>query len=167
VAGAVVVAAAVTAVALLHHGPGTGANASRTGNTTQQSPAHPAKSGGATSGSSTGPTTGTSTPPPSTGTTSPALNPAGTVTAYYTAINDHHYLRAWNLGGRHTAPSFSAFKQGYRTTRHDTLVVTAASGDTVQGRLTAEQTDGTVKTYQGTYIVQNSKITSFNVRQIS
>jgi serine/threonine protein kinase len=167
VAGAVVVAVAVAAFALLHHGSGSGASAAgKTGSTGQQAPTHPAGSGGATSGSATSPATGASTPA-STGTTAPVLNPAGTVTAYYAAINDHHYLRAWNLGGRHTASSFSAFKQGYSTTRHDTLVVTSASGDTVNGRLTAEQTDGTLKTYQGTYIVQNGTITSFDVRQIS
>jgi hypothetical protein len=162
-AAAVLVAIAVTAFAVLHHGTGnTSANASKAGNTAQQSPTQPA-SGGASSGSST---PASPSPSASSGTVPPVLNPAGTVTAYYTAINNHHYRRAWNLGGRHTASSFSTFKQGYRTTQHDTLVVTSTSGSTVQGRLTAAQTDGTVKTYQGTYTVQNGAITSFNVRQI-
>jgi hypothetical protein len=172
VAAVVVVAIAVAAFALLHHGTAGTNAASSTGATGQQSQTHPAGSGGSASGGATSPATGASTSPATGSSTpastgAPALDPAGTVTAYYAAINDRHYMRAWNLGGRHTAPSFSSFKQGYSTTQHDTLVVTGASGDTVDGRLTADQTDGTVQTYQGTYTVQGGVITLFDVRRIS
>jgi hypothetical protein len=41
------------------------------------------------------------------------------------------------------------------------------SGDLVTAQVTAEQTNGTVKTYQGTYTVTSGVITQFNVRQTS
>jgi hypothetical protein len=37
----------------------------------------------------------------------------------------------------------------------------------VTARLLAYQTDGTVKTYQGTYTVQNGEISQSNVQQVS
>ena len=38
--------------------------------------------------------------------------------------------------------------------------------DTVTARLVAVQTDGSVKTYQGTYVVQGGVITAASVQQI-
>jgi serine/threonine protein kinase len=93
--------------------------------------------------------------------------PAGTVTAYIAAINRHDYARAWNLGGRNSTSSFAAFKQGFSTTAKDTLKVESVSGNVVIARLSARQTDGSVKTYHGAYTVQNGVITKFDVRQTS
>jgi hypothetical protein len=93
--------------------------------------------------------------------------PAGTVTAYIAAINRHDYARAWNLGGRNSTSSFAAFKQGFSTTAKDTLTVESVSGNVVIARLSARQTDGSVKTYHGAYTVQNGVITKFDVRQTS
>ena len=115
-------------------------------------------------------------PPPARTTTSPAAvtsppvnpapsGPAATVQAYVAAINAHDYPQAWNLGGNHTGQPYSMFVQGYSGTAHDSLTVLSVSGNVVTAQLTATQTDGTVKTYQGTYTVSNGIITIFDIRQ--
>jgi hypothetical protein len=43
----------------------------------------------------------------------------------------------------------------------------SVSGDVVSVRLNAQQTDGTVDTYQGTYTVQHGVIIGSNVVQVS
>jgi serine/threonine protein kinase len=97
-----------------------------------------------------------------------ARSPAATVKAYIAAINGHHYQRAWKLGGRN-GPShpYLNFVRGYDTTARDTVHIVSVSGDVVTARLTAQQTDGIVKTYQGTYTVQNGVITKFDVQPTS
>ena len=96
-----------------------------------------------------------------------SASPAATVRAYIAAINSHDYIRAWSLGGRNSASSYPAFRQGFSTTARDTLAIESVSGNVVTARLTARQTDGSVKTYHGTYTVENGVITKFNVRQTS
>jgi hypothetical protein len=91
-------------------------------------------------------------------------SPAQTVTAYFAAINGHHYGRAWNLGGRNSpSPSYADFVRGYDTTARDTVTIVSVSGDVVTARLSAQQTDGTVQLYQGTYTVSHGVITAFDV----
>ena len=46
------------------------------------------------------------------------------------------------------------------------MTILSVSGKVVTARLAAQQTDGTVKTYQGTYMVSNGVIVGFNVRQV-
>jgi hypothetical protein len=92
--------------------------------------------------------------------------PAATVRAYIAAINGHHFARAWKLGGRAGSPTYPAFVQGFGTTAKDTLIIVSVRGDVVTARLVALQTDGTFKTYQGTYIVANGVITKSDVAQI-
>jgi serine/threonine-protein kinase len=124
--------------------------------------------------------TSTSTPPsspaahstsPTVTTTSPAvppvLGPASTVRAYIRAINAHEYHRAWALGGINTGQSYSQFVQGFTGTAHDTLTIQSVSGGVVTAQLQALQTDGTVKTFQGTYTVSNGVITSFHIARTS
>jgi serine/threonine-protein kinase len=122
----------------------------------------PASTGGspATSPSDTASAANSSTPPP------PAT-PASTVQAYYTAINNHHYHQAWELGGKNTGSTYSSFVNGFAGTAQDTVTIQSVSGNTVNAQLSAQQTDGTVKTYQGTYTVTNGVITVFNVQQTS
>jgi hypothetical protein len=90
-----------------------------------------------------------------------------TVRAYYAAINHHRYARAWRLGGRNTGQTYHAFVSGFAGTAQDTVTIQSVSGNTVNAQLSAQQTDGTVKTYQGTYTVTNGVITVFNVQQTS
>jgi cytoskeleton protein RodZ len=101
--------------------------------------------------------------------TVPARKPAGpaaTVRAYVAAINGHDYTRAWKLGGRNTGQSYPSFVGGFSTTARDTLAIMSVSGDVVTARLTAQQTDGTVDTYQGTYTVDRGVIIGFDVLQL-
>ena len=100
--------------------------------------------------------------------TSPAptlTGPVATVRAYVAAINGHDYARAWSLGGRNTGQSYSNFVSGFSATARDTLAIVSVSGDVVTARLTAQQTDGTVHTYQGTYTVDSGVIVGFDVLQ--
>jgi hypothetical protein len=92
--------------------------------------------------------------------------PAATVRAYVAAINGHDYARAWHLGGRNTGWSYPSFVSGFSTTARDTLTIESVSGDVVTARLTAEQTDGTINAYQGTYTVDSGVIIGFDVLQV-
>jgi len=56
---------------------------------------------------------------------------------------------------------------GFRGTAKDAVPAVSVVGDVVTARLVAEQTNGSVKTFQGTYTVQNGEIIQFDVRQVS
>ena len=92
---------------------------------------------------------------------------AATVRAYYSAINHHRYARAWRLGGRNTGETYHAYISGFAGTAHDTATIQSVSGDVVTAQLVAQQTNGTVKTYQGSYTVEGGVITQFSVQQVS
>src|SRR5262249_21927187 len=92
-------------------------------------------------------------------------DPADTVRAYFAAISNHDYAQAWKLGGQHTGSSYSSFVSGLGTTANDTVTIQSVSGNVVTARLTAQQTDGPIKTYQGTYTVSNGVIVAFNIHQ--
>jgi hypothetical protein len=51
--------------------------------------------------------------------------------------------------------------------RRDGVTILSVSGDVVTARIAALQTDGTVRTYQGTYRVHHGIITKFDIRQVS
>lgn len=93
--------------------------------------------------------------------------PRATVRAYVAAINGHRYARAWRLGGRNAGGSYAGFVSGFSGTAKDALTIVSVSGDVVTARLNAQQTDGTVATYQGTYTVQHGVIVGFDVVQVS
>ncbi len=93
------------------------------------------------------------------------LGPAATVQAYFAAINNHDYTRAWNLGGRNTASSFAKFESGFAGTARDNVTIISVSGDVVNVKLVATQTDGTVKDFAGTYTVDSGVITRSNINQ--
>jgi zinc-ribbon domain len=114
------------------------------------------------------PTASPGSPAASKGPAKPRLGgPAATVQAFFAAIDSHHYATAWKLGGKYTAPSYAAFANGLNTTVRDTVTVLSVSGNVVTARLTAVQTDGTVKTFRGTYTIDNGVIIKFHVRQIN
>jgi hypothetical protein len=96
----------------------------------------------------------------------PTAGPADTVRAYFAAINNHDYARAWELGGQHTGYSYSSFVNGFAGTANDSVEILSVSGDVVTAQLTAQQASGTVKAYQGTYTVSNGVIVAFDVRQV-
>jgi serine/threonine-protein kinase len=122
-------------------------------------PAATGPAGASRSPSAASSTPATAVPPPH------AL--ATTVRAYYAAINHHRYLRAWRLGGRNTGETYPAFVSGFTGTAHDGVTVQSVSGNVVTAQVAAEQANGTVKTYQGTYTVAGGVITQFAVHQVS
>jgi Protein kinase domain len=148
----IVVALAAGAVAALHGR--TGQSGAPQSNSSSSGAGRPANRGGSPAGSAS-----TATPVVS--------GPSGTVTAYFAALNAHNYLRAWNLGGRNTGSTYTAYVNGYDTTSSSTVTILSVSGSVVTARVTALQTDGTVKTFQGTYTVTSGVITLFNVHQTS
>jgi len=103
---------------------------------------------------------------PSGSATSQLTGPAATVGAYVAAINGHDYALAWWLGGRNTGMSYPSFVSGFSTTVRDSLTIMSVSGDVVTARLTAQQIDGSVDTYEGTYTVDDGVIIGFHVRQV-
>jgi hypothetical protein len=95
-----------------------------------------------------------------------AGDPASVVDAYFAAINAHDYQRAWALGGSNSgASSYEEFVAGFGETRSDTVTILATSGDVVTAQLVAQQDDGSVKTFAGTYTVTGGVITVFHVKQ--
>jgi Protein kinase domain len=97
-----------------------------------------------------------------------ALSPAQTVQAYFAAINARNYARAWELDTVvHSNQDYSQFVSGYSDTKRDAVTILSTSGNVVSARLVATQTDGTVKTFQGSYTVTNGRITGTSVQQVS
>jgi len=92
--------------------------------------------------------------------------PAAVVLSYFAAINGKAYATAWRLGGSNFSSSYSSFANGFSTTASDTVTILSVSGSVVAVRLAAQQTDGTVKMYQGTYTVTGDVITSSNIQQV-
>jgi serine/threonine protein kinase len=99
-------------------------------------------------------------------------DPAAVVRAYFTAINEHRYLRAWQLVGGGTSGSsagtaFPQFRSGYAGTLRDKLTVLSTNGDTVKARLRALQDNGVIKIYEGTYTVSGGIIITSDVHLVS
>jgi serine/threonine protein kinase len=108
---------------------------------------------------------------PASGVTTPAsavLGPAATVRAYYAAINDHDYPRAWQLiGGTKTQTTdYNTFVKGFNGTQSDDVTIVSVAGNVVTVKLAATQTDGTVKNYQGTYTVTSGVITQSHIQPV-
>ncbi|MEU9407557.1 hypothetical protein AB0E08_18010 [Streptomyces sp. NPDC048281] len=91
--------------------------------------------------------------------------PSDVVTAYFAAISARDYRTAWSLGGKNLDSSYDSFVSGYATTERDTVTVVSVAGDEVQVTLDAVQTDGTTKSFDATYTVQNGVITSGTATQ--
>jgi|GEM_PF-1361632 len=94
-------------------------------------------------------------------------NAAAVVEQYYQDINDQDYAAAWALGGKNIAgPSYSAYVRGFDTTASVSLGTISEFGSgRVQAYLYATQTDGTVKTFQGTYTVSGGEIVAADIKQ--
>jgi len=146
-------------------GTAAGAPSSITGTTANRAPASPAPSAlpATPSASATNSASPISTPPPS----GPAASgPAATVDAYFAAITARDYTKAWQLGGQNLGTSYATFVSGFQGTAKDAVTILSVAGDVVTARLLAYQSDGTVKTYQGTYTVQNGEISQSNIQQV-
>ncbi|WIY06346.1 hypothetical protein QRX60_21780 [Amycolatopsis mongoliensis] len=86
---------------------------------------------------------------------------ARTVVAYYDAINRRDFATAWSLGGSRIAGGggYTRYVDGFATTSWDTVTVTDVRGSTVSVVLSAVQTDGSTRTFSGTYTVSGGVIT--------
>jgi len=92
------------------------------------------------------------------------------VTQFYQDITNHDYQAAWALGGDNLngGAGYDKWVAGYATTASISLGTFSASGsDQVTVSLSADHTDGSTTTYQGTYTVQNGVIVSANITQTS
>jgi Protein kinase domain len=96
------------------------------------------------------------------------VSPADTVQAYFAALNARKYRRAWQLNTVvHSNETYQQFVTGQSVTESNNLTVQSTAGNVVAFQLVATQTDGTVKTFQGTDTVTNGIITASAVRQTS
>ncbi len=112
-------------------------------------------------------------PPPATAPApaAPALTSAvAVVQQFYQDITNHNYAAAWALGGKNlnNGVSYDQWVAGYATTASIDLTTSGQwSNGTVYASLSALQTDGTVKTYYGTYTVNGGQIIAAHIKQTS
>jgi serine/threonine-protein kinase len=105
---------------------------------------------------------GKSTTPPLGG----SSGPGAVVRAFFRAVNNHNYARAWQLNSAaHSLSSFAAFKRGFAQTAQDTVTITGVSGDVVSVQIASAQTNGTTKYFQGSYTVRSGMIAVASIQQ--
>ncbi|MEU4039065.1 hypothetical protein [Streptomyces collinus] len=96
----------------------------------------------------------------------PAGSPEWTVKAYFDAINNGDYKRAWELGGKNLQHgSFSSFARSFEDTSYDSVTIVSVTGDTVQIELDAVQGDGTDRYFAGTYAVHDGVIAAADIHE--
>ena len=113
--------------------------------------------------------------PANQGPAAPASNPQLTspvavVQQYYQDLSDQNYQAAWQLGGDNLngGVGYDQWVAGYSTTASISVDDYGTYSDgTVWTHISAIQTDGTVKTYDGTYTVANGVIVSASMTQTS
>ncbi|MEU4201906.1 hypothetical protein [Streptomyces sp. NPDC045470] len=118
----------------------------------------PAPSGSGTAGS---------TASPEAGPTATARDAASVVQDYYAAVNARDFRRAWDLGGKNLGGTYDAFAAGFADTARDTVRVVDVSGDVVTVTLEAEQRDGSVRTFAGTYTVRGGAIVAADIQVVA
>jgi hypothetical protein len=90
------------------------------------------------------------------------------VSAYYGDIESGSYSQAWSLLSPSMQSSlgpYSAWVAGYQSTAQTSVSEVSQAGDTVTVSITAQQTDGSTKSYTGDYTVDNGMITSAQITQ--
>ena len=157
----------VTAVALTgHHGSAPAATAAPA---KTASPIPPAAPKAVVPRTTPAPTKIIYVPVPA-GAPSSIVNAEAVVTQYYQDITDHNYPAAWAMGGSNVSGGvgYDAWVAGYATTASITLYNSSnwGSGEVVT-YLSAVQSDGSTRTYYGTYYVSKGVITSASIAQTS
>jgi len=97
-------------------------------------------------------------------------NATAVVLQYYQDISDHDYQAAWAIGGDNLngGSGYDSWVAGYDTTAYVNVTAYGTYSDgTVWTTLTAGQTDGSVRTYSGTYTVTNGLIVSASISRTS
>ncbi|WOX10597.1 hypothetical protein [Streptomyces sp. N50] len=93
-------------------------------------------------------------------TSTPAADPEAVVNAYFAAVNNRDYATAWALGGKNLGDAdYDAFVKGYANTQQDSVSQVSVQGTFVRLVLNALQTDGTSRSYNVTYTVEDGVIT--------
>jgi hypothetical protein len=106
-------------------------------------------------------------PPPSSPPGIQAVTPWAVVSEYYGDIESGDYAGAYALlsSGSVTGQTYQQFVSGFACTTYENLSYLGTTGDTVTISLDATQCDGTVNHYQGTYTVQDGRITAADITQ--
>ena len=96
-------------------------------------------------------------------------NASAVVMQFYQDLSNHDYADAWSLGGDNIGGSdYNGWVAGYATTASVDVTSYGTWNDgTVWADISALQTDGTTRTYNGTYTVANGVIVSANITQTS
>ena len=118
----------------------------------------------------TPPASGVNVAPPA-----PAGNPQLTsstavVLQFYAYLDNQDYASAWALGGSNLngGSGYGAWVAGYATTASISVTAYGTTGDgAVWTTISAVQSDGSVRTYSGTYTVTGGVITSADIAQTS
>ena len=97
----------------------------------------------------------------------PATSAKAVVDQFYQDLNAHNYRAAWKLGGSNLSggSGYGTWAAGYATTASISASTAQNSHGTVSAVITATQTDGSVKTYAGTYTVAHGAIVAANITQ--
>jgi len=91
------------------------------------------------------------------------------VSQFYQDLTNHDYWDAWQLGGDNIGGSdYNSWVAGYATTASIDITSYGTWNDgTVWADISATQTDGSIRTYSGTYTVANGVIVLANITQTS
>jgi hypothetical protein len=97
-------------------------------------------------------------------------NGVAVVLQYYQDLSNHDYEGAWSLGGSNLSggTGYPQWVAGYDTTASISVTGYGTWRDgTVWTHISAVQTDGSVRTYDGSYTAANGEIVSANITQTS
>jgi len=111
----------------------------------------------------------TATPSSSASTPAPPGSPWSVLSEFYGNVETGDYQAAWDLLGYDPGgETYQQFAAGYGCTSSQMLTEKSESGDTVYFRLTARNTCADARqVYSGSATVQNGKITSASITQLS
>jgi hypothetical protein len=87
-------------------------------------------------------------------------DPAAVVRAYYQAINNGNFEKAWALGGKNLGQSFEAFVTGFAQDANIGIMSVTSAGNTVTAKTQAVGLDGQTQVLNLTYTVINGVITA-------
>lgn len=101
-------------------------------------------------------------------TVSPNVDPVTVVQDFYDALARGDYPTAWALGGKNIGGmDYNSWVAAYATTAGVYGTASDLGGGVVQVSFSAVQSDGSVKTFAGTYTVSGGVIVAANIKQTS
>ena len=94
-------------------------------------------------------------------------NSTAVVSQFYQDITDQNYSATWALGGDNIAGTdYASWVAGYSTTASISVGTFSGFGSNqVRASLSAQQSDGSVNTYEGTYTVSGGVIAAASIVQ--